>query len=135
MTDVRKRTMARTSQTPTSPVAVVQAFNEAWNAGNLEAVLELTSDDCAYDSVRCGAVHERRVGRPALRAAWLPKFQAPSGTFELDEAIVAGDRVVQPWTYRSPEPNAAAVRGVDIFRVDDGRIVEKSGYVKTGGEA
>jgi hypothetical protein len=40
-------------------------------------------------------------------------------------ALVTDDRVVQQW-------RRGEVRGVALFRVRDGRISEKSGYVKLG---
>ncbi|MSW90644.1 MAG: nuclear transport factor 2 family protein, partial [Actinobacteria bacterium] len=57
-----------------------------------------------------------------------PSFAAASGTFEIEDTFVAGDRVVQMWRYLG---GANVVRGVDVLRVRDGRVAEKFGYVKT----
>ncbi|HUF98504.1 MAG TPA: nuclear transport factor 2 family protein [Ilumatobacter sp.] len=113
-----------------SPIDVVRAFNAAWNAHDLEAVLALVSDDCVYDSSRSATPAGRIVGRDALRAAWSPGFAAPSGTFSFDEPIGSDQHVAQPWTYE--RPNGPPVRGVDLFRVEAGLLAEKSGYVKVG---
>ena len=112
-----------------SPREVVVAFNNAWDAHDLDAVLALVSEGCVFESARVGANGPQIVGRDALRSAWAPGFANPnsSGGFTYDEIIVAGDRVVQLWTYSMGDK---AVRGVDVMRVESGEITEKFGYVK-----
>jgi ketosteroid isomerase-like protein len=111
-----------------SPREVVVAFNEAWDAHDLDAVLALVSADCVFESARVGANGPQIVGRAALRATWAPGFADPnSGKYTFEEIIVAGDRVVQLWTYHVGDK---AVRGVDVMRVESGEITEKFGYVK-----
>ena len=51
----------------------------------------------------------------------------PSSRFEAEETFSAGDRVVQRWRY---DWGGGHVRGVDLFKVQDGRISEKLAYVK-----
>jgi ketosteroid isomerase-like protein len=50
----------------------------------------------------------------------------------VEETVVAGDRVVQRWHHRWVDLSgtAAHVRGVDLFRVRDGKVAEKLSYVK-----
>ena len=108
-------------------LAVAVAFQDAWDAHDLDATLALVTDDCIYESSRPGAVGERLVGKEALRAAWQAGFAGPSGGFEIEDRFAAGDRVVQLWRYVGPE---RTVRGVDVLRVRDGLIAEKFGYVK-----
>lgn len=107
---------------------VVNAFNAAWDAHDLEATLAIVTDDCVFESARPDAMGPRVVGREALRAAWGPGFADPSGTMEIEEIVVAGDRVTQLWRFTG---NGRVVRGVDVLRVRDGRIAEKLGYVKS----
>ncbi len=110
------------------PLAVVQAVAKAWDEHDLDAVLALVTEDAAFESARPGVNGSRVVGIDALRAAWSPSFAAASGTFEIEDTFVAGDRVVQMWRYLG---GANVVRGVDVLRVRDGRVAEKFGYVKT----
>jgi ketosteroid isomerase-like protein len=115
----------------TSVREVVVAFNEAWDAHDLEAVLALVSEGCVFESARAGDNGPRIVGRDALRTAWAPGFAntTSSGRYTFEDIIVAGDRVVQLWTYHMGDK---AVRGVDVMRVESGKITEKFGYVKIG---
>jgi hypothetical protein len=46
--------------------------------------------------------------------------------------FACGDRAVVGWTYRWVDENGKAghIRGVDMFRVRDGKVAEKLSYVK-----
>jgi ketosteroid isomerase-like protein len=111
------------------PLEIAAAFQAAWDAHDLDAVLALVTEDCAFDSARSGPGDPPVAGHEALRAAWAPSFAKGGPPFEVEDCFAAGDRVVQLWVYRGGD---RVVRGVDVFRVRDGRICEKSGYVKTG---
>jgi hypothetical protein len=70
----------------------------------------------------------RHVGPAAVRRAWEDFFaSAPGATFEAEEQIVCGDRLVACWRYAWDDGH---VRGVDVFRVRDGLVAEKRSYVK-----
>ena len=108
-------------------IDAVIAFTAAWDAHDLEATLDLVTDDCVFESARPAAMGARIVGRAALRDAWKAAFANPAGEFEVEDTIVAGDRVVQLWRFVSDD---RVVRGVDVLRVRDGLVAEKFGYVK-----
>jgi len=110
------------------PITVAEAFAAAWDAQDLEAVLALVTDDCAFESARPGANGPRVEGREALRQVWAPSFEPSSATMETESTFAAeGGRVVQLWRFVDGD---RVVRGVDVLRVRDGRICEKLGYVK-----
>ncbi len=103
------------------------AFGQAWNDHDLDAALALTTDDCVFESTGPAPDGERSVGRAAVRAAWETIFRDDAARFDGEELIVQGDRAVQCWTYRWSDGH---VRGVDVFRVRDGKVSEKLSYVK-----
>lgn len=107
--------------------AIVEAFGAAWAAHDLEGSLALVGDDCVFDATGPAPDGLRHVGRDAIRAAWSAIFADTSATFEVEESFLAGDRVVQRWRYSWRDGH---VRGVDLFKVHDGVIVEKLSYVK-----
>jgi ketosteroid isomerase-like protein len=117
------------SPTEDSILAAVRAFQAAWDAHDLDATLSLVTDDCVFESARPSANARRVVGRDALREAWATGFARGGAPFEIEDLFAAGDRAVQLWSYASGDN---IVRGVDVFRVRDGRICEKFGYVKAG---
>jgi ketosteroid isomerase-like protein len=106
---------------------VVETFGAAWAAHDLEAVLKLITEDCAFDATGPAPDGSRHVGRDAIRKAWQPIFDDSVSVFEAEETFGAGDRVVQRWRYSWADGH---VRGVDVFKVRDGLIAEKFSYVK-----
>jgi ketosteroid isomerase-like protein len=106
---------------------VVDAFGTAWGAHDLEATLALVTEDCVFDATGPAPDGARHVGKGQLRAAWSAVFADATSRFEVEETIVAGDRVTQRWRY---EFEGGHVRGVDVFTVRDGLVAEKLSYVK-----
>ena len=109
------------------PVEVVEAFGAAWADHDLDAALGLVTEDCVFDATGPAPDGMRHVGRAAIRQAWEPIFSDASSRFEPEETFAAGDRVVQLWRYTW---DGGHVRGVDVFRVRDGKVAEKLSYVK-----
>jgi ketosteroid isomerase-like protein len=106
---------------------VVEAFGAAWADHDLDATLALISPDCVFDATGPAPDGTRCVGVDAIRAMWGPIFDDKTSRFEAEETFQAGDRVVQRWRYSF---EGGHVRGVDLFRVRDGRVAEKLSYVK-----
>jgi len=110
----------------------VRRFNEVFNRHDVPAIMALMTDDCAFENTRPRPDGERHEGQPAVRAFWETFFaRSPSARFDAEEEFAAGDRCVVRWVYhwvRDGEPGH--VRGVDLFRVRDGKVAEKYSYVK-----
>jgi ketosteroid isomerase-like protein len=107
--------------------AVLDAFGQAWADHDLDAAIALTTEDCVFESTSPGPDGARAVGHDAVRVAWAPIFADAAARFEEEEMVIAGDRAVQRWTYHW---DGGHVRGVDVFRLRDGRVAEKLSYVK-----
>ena len=108
-------------------VRVVDTFGAAFAGHDLDAALALITEDCVFESTGPAPDGARYVGRDAIRAVWRPIVDDVRARFDVEQTIVAGDRVVQLWRYTS---DGGHVRGVDVFRVRDGLIAEKLSYVK-----
>ena len=108
-------------------LAVVESFGAAWAEHDLEAILPLVTDDCVFDSTGPAPDGVRHVGREAVPRAWQPIFDDRNARFEAEETFLAGDRVLQLWRYTWADGH---VRGIDVFRVRDGKVAEKLSYVK-----
>ena len=89
--------------------------------------MALVTEDCVFDSTGPAPDGIRHDGRDAIRRAWQSIFDDSSSRFEPEEIFCAGDRVVQLWRYSW---DGGHVRGVDVFRVRDGKVAEKLSYVK-----
>lgn len=112
--------------------AVVERFNDAFNRHDVEAIMRCMTDDCVFENTRPAPDGTRLSGQAAVRAFWEAFFaRSPRAHFDVEEMITAGDRCVVRWKYswiRDEVPGH--VRGVDVFRVRDGKVAEKLSYVK-----
>ena len=113
------------------PRAVVERFNEAFSRGDVDAVMALMTDDCVFENTYPPPDGERHVGQVAVRSSWERFFgNTVTPRFETEEIFAAGDRVVCRWQFSWGGPKGGHVRGVDVFRVRDGKVAEKLAYVK-----
>jgi hypothetical protein len=111
-----------------SPVsAVVERFNAAWNAHDLDAALSMVSEDCVFESTSPAPDGVRCVGVTAIRGAWKPIFDDERSLFTVEDSFVAGTHLVQRWRFDWGDGH---VRGIDVVSVVDGRVTEKLSYVK-----
>jgi ketosteroid isomerase-like protein len=108
-------------------VEVVEAFGTAWANHDLEGALSFLSEDCVFDATGPAPDGAQHVGPAQIRRAWKTIFDDALSKFEAEETFEAGDRVVQRWRYTW---DGGHVRGVDLFKVRDGKILEKLSYVK-----
>lgn len=106
---------------------VVGRFNAAWNSHDLDAALEMVSDDCVFESTSPPPDGGRFTGKAAIRAAWKPIFDDLASHFTAEDSFAAGPRVTVRWRY---DWAGGHVRGVDVFTVRDGKVTEKLAYVK-----
>ncbi len=109
------------------PAAVVTAFQQVFDAHDVDGAMALMTDDCLFeDTAPPDGVRHR--GQAAVRARWEALFHdAPAARFTTEETVVAGDHVIVRWRYRWGDGH---VRGVDLFLVRGDRIAEKRSYVK-----
>jgi len=112
---------------PDDTLSVIRRFNDALGRHDVDAAMALMTDDCLFEDTAPpdGRRHE---GQAAVRAVWEALFAStPSARFVTEEGVVAGDRATFRWRYTF---DGGEVRGVDVFRVRDGKVAEKRAYVK-----
>lgn len=116
-----------------SAMRVVLAFNDAFNRHDVAGMMQLMSDDCIFENTEPppdGAVYS---GKEAVTRFWQGFFlQSPAAHIEIEEIFGLGERCVMRWTYswEGAQGEAGHIRGVDVFRVRNGLILEKLSYVK-----
>ncbi|MCO5176229.1 MAG: nuclear transport factor 2 family protein [Thermomicrobiales bacterium] len=115
-------------ETSAATLATIERFNEAFNRHDVDAVMALFTDDCIFENTSPTPDGERYVGQDAVRAFWEQFFaSSPQAHFTAEDIFAGGDRACVRWRY---DWGAGHVRGVDVFRVVDGRVSEKLAYVK-----
>ena len=124
---------AQTDPVTAETIAVVERFNDALNAHDVDAVMALMTDDCAFENTYPPPDGERHEGQAAVRAFWEGLLRAsPGARFTTEELFAAGDRCAARWRYdyTGADGRAGHIRGADVFRVRDGKVAEKLSYVK-----
>ncbi len=128
----RKLTDMTENDTTRSTIAIIERFNEAFNRHDVDAVMANMTEDCVFENTNPTPDGARYEGAAAVRAYWVKFFtNNPDARFEAEEIIAAGDRCVVRWIYRKTKDGKPwHLRGVDVFRVRDGKVAEKFSYVK-----
>ena len=112
---------------------VIQRFNDIFNRHDVDAVTAAMTEDCVFENTYPPPDGERYEGQAAVRAFWERFFaSSPQATFETEDIFACGDRCVVCWLYWWTEQDGKRghIRGVDVFRVRDGKVAEKFSYVK-----
>ena len=115
-------------------VADLQAFAEAFNRHDADALMRFMTDDCVFQASAgpeaCGA---RYAGQPAVRAAFSEVWKDfPDARWRSPRHFVCGDRGVSEWTFTGTRADGTRVEvdGCDLFTFRDGRISVKNSYRK-----
>jgi ketosteroid isomerase-like protein len=98
-----------------------------------EEWLALMTDDVVFENTGPAPDGKRYEGQDAVRRVWERVFEArPNTYFEGEDIFACDDRCVVLWKYifDTENPEAGHVRGIDVFRVRDGKVSEKLSYVK-----
>ena len=115
-------------------VDVLQAFADAWNRHDVDALMAFMTDDCVFESSAgpdvCGT---RFAGRDAVRAGYKEVFSTfPDAHWGNAQHFVEGDRGVSEWTFTGTRADGVRVEvhGCDLFTFRGGKIAVKNSYRK-----
>ena len=121
--------MADTETTPS-----LQAFLDAFNAHDVDAIMAFFTEDCVFDMPRGPAPGgARMVGKERVREGIRSRFEGiPDIRYDDDRHWTSGDRGVSEWTIRGTQAGGERieVRGCDLFEFRDGLIHRKDSYWK-----
>ena len=110
----------------------VDKFNEAFNRHDADRLAAFLTDDTVFEDTSPAPDGRRIEGKAAVTEYWRGWFaRNADASFEAEEAIVSGNKVVVRWVYRKMRNGQPwHLRGVDIFTVRDGKVAAKLAYVK-----
>lgn len=112
----------------------LQAFAEAWNRHDVDAIMAFMTEDCIFESSAGPDVWGTRfVGREAVRAGFVDVWtNFPDAHWGNARHFVQGDRGVSEWTFTGTRADGSRVEvnGCDLFTFRDGRIALKDSYRK-----
>jgi steroid delta-isomerase-like uncharacterized protein len=115
-------------------VEVLQAFAEAWNRHDVDALMSFMADDCVFEASAgddvCGT---RYAGPAAVRAGFCDVWQTfPDAHWSGARHFVVGDRGVSEWIFTGTRADGTRVEvnGCDVFTFRGGKIALKNSYRK-----
>ena len=119
---------------PEITTAMLQAFADAWNRHDVDALMSFMTEDCVFEASAgsdvCGT---RYVGRDSVRAAFAEVWATfPDAQWCNARHFVHGERGVSEWTFTGTRADGTRVEvdGCDLFTFRDGKISLKDSYRK-----
>ena len=119
---------------PEVTAETLQAFADAWNRHDVDALMSFMTEDCVFESSAgadiCGT---RYVGSQAVRAGFAEVWAVfPDAHWGNARHLVHGDQGVSQWTFTGTrtDDTRVEVHGCDLFTFRDGKILLKNSYRK-----
>lgn len=116
-----------------SAMRVALEFNKAFTRHDISVMNGLISDECILESSSPAPDGEVYKGREAVARYWLELFHnSPDVRREIEEIFSTGFRCILRWKSSHLDGSGIkqVVKGVDIFRVEDGLITEILTYTR-----
>ena len=116
--------------------ADLKATFDAFNRHDIDSVMTHFDDNCVFFTIAGDHDYGTRIdGKAAIAAAFenvwktMPDVQWADHTHFVSED---GTRGVSQWTFRATNPDGTRieVQGVDLFRIENGKLVEKQAFRK-----
>jgi ketosteroid isomerase-like protein len=116
-------------------LALLKKLGKAFNAGDVEAILECVTDDFEWIlAAGPDAPHGKNIrGRDAVAAALAERARdIPELRFSETQVMYAGDHVIGTYraTGRYADGRRIDARGCDVYVIRDGKIARKDSYWK-----
>jgi taurine dehydrogenase small subunit len=128
---VRMSLEARTNEIT---LAFLDAFADAWNRHDVDAIMSAMTDDCVFEAsagvgVRGTVYDGQRQVRKGVEAVF---EQFPDAAWSGPRHFIAGNRGVTEWVFSGTRDDGVRVevQGCDVFTFKDGKIAVKNSYRK-----
>jgi ketosteroid isomerase-like protein len=115
-------------------IKTIEAFGEAWNRHDIDALMSFMHDDCVFETVAgpeaYGARHE---GREAVRKAFEAAWQTiPDARWLNAKCWGHGDHGVMESTFSGTAADGSRIEAnmVDLLVFRDGKIILKNAFRK-----
>lgn len=119
---------------PEITLAAMQAFAEAWNRHDVDALMSFMTEDCIFEAFSgpeiCGA---RYVGQDHVRTAYAEVWAVfPDAQWTNAQHSIAGDLGLSEWTFTGTKLDGSRVEvnGCDLLTFRGDKIAIKNSYRK-----
>ena len=114
--------------------AFLQSFVDAFNAHDLNAIMNAMTDDCFFQASAGPDVDgETFQGQAEVRKAFENVFtNFPDARWSDPRHLIIGDRGISEWTFSGTKSDGTRVEvtGCDLFTFRNGKIAVKNSYRK-----
>ena len=117
-----------TAERSAETAEIMRRYNDVFQRHDPSALDDLVAEGCVIENTTPAPDGARRTSKAACVELWSAIATGPGTRFDLEETFVAGDRATIRWRFWMSD--GRSLRGVNLMRVADGKIVEAMGYVK-----
>jgi ketosteroid isomerase-like protein len=114
--------------------AFLQSFADAFNAHDINAIMNAMTDDCVFQASAGPNVEgETFQGQTEVRKAFEAVFKTfPDARWSNPHHLIIGDRGISEWTFSGTKSDGTRVEvtGCDLFTFRNGKIAVKNSYRK-----
>lgn len=107
---------------------------DAFNKHDIENIMNYFDKDCVFYAVAGDEVFGTTIcGADAIADAFRGVWGAMSdATWTHDNHFISGDNAVSEWTFTGTQADGKRIdaRGVDIFKIKNGKIISKNAFRK-----
>ncbi|MGF1734106.1 nuclear transport factor 2 family protein [Photobacterium satsumensis] len=115
-------------------IEFLQAFSEAWNNHDIDALMTFVTDDCTFHTAAGPELQGNTFsGREAVKTSFQQVWKNFPDAAWLDGVhFVSGDRAVSESTFCATKPDGSRIeaRMVDVFTLVEGKIQVKNAFRK-----
>ncbi len=115
-------------------VEFLQAFSEAWNNHDIDALMTFVTDDCIFHTAAGPDLQGNTfTGREAVRESFQQVWKNFPDAAWLDGIhFISGNRAVSESTFCATKPDGSRIeaRMVDVFTLNEGKIQVKNAFRK-----
>jgi hypothetical protein len=112
----------------------LQKYSDAWNAHDINAVMEYMTDDCVFETGGGTDKHGTRYeGYENVKARFVEVWtDMPDVQFNDAKHFIQADRGCSQWTFIASKSDGSTleVNGVDLFTFVGDKIQVKDSYLK-----
>ena len=116
-----------------SGIRAVLDFNKACNRHEVQEMMKLMSDDCIFESYEPAPDGRVYSGKEEIAQFWAAFFsEVPDALIKIEDISGFGKQCIMKWKHQWGDASGTQqhIRGLDVFRVEDGLICEILSYVK-----
>lgn len=109
---------------------IIDRFENAFQTHDPSELPSIIADDCVLENTGPAPDGARYEGHEACVRFWSDVASNSQMHFDEEQIDILGDRAIIRWRLVWGNGKNESVRGVNIMRVKEGKIVEALGYVK-----